>query len=42
MANIAALVTSVATLVVALGVLYLVLRVSKAVDVITDHFKKNN
>jgi hypothetical protein len=41
MANIAALVTSVATLVVALGVLFLVMKVSKAVDAITDHFKKD-
>jgi len=41
MANIAALITSVATLIVAMGVLYLVLKVSKAVDIITDHFNKN-
>lgn len=39
MGSIASLLSAVAVLIVALGVLYLVVKVSKAIDTFTDHIK---
>lgn len=40
MADITSLLTSVAILVVALAVLYFVIKASKAIDTLVDHIKK--
>ena len=42
MGSIASLLSAVAVLVVALGVLYLVIKASKAIDTLVDHIKTND
>ena len=42
MSDIASLLTAVAALIVAVGALYLIVRLSKAVDVMVEYMKKDD